>query len=306
MSAAAVALTLAGFTFLLTVIWGGPMIRIMRMLKIGKQIRIEGPQRHITKLGTPTMGGWMFIIPVLLITVVLNLVSIVSDLDVLGRSVLLPLLVMIAFAVLGAIDDWEGVRGERRGMGMSARTKFIGQLVIAVVAAIALKYGLQVPDLFIPNYPAVIDLGLWYIPFAVFWIVGFSNAVNLTDGLDGLAGLIAATAFAALGLIAMLQGQVFLMRFCFTLVGAVFAFLWYNVHPAELFMGDTGSLSLGATLAVVALMTGRADPAAGDRHHPRERHLERHPASPVLQDHQRTTALQDGPASAPLRTDRME
>lgn len=141
---------------------------------------------------------------------------------------------------------------------MSARTKFIGQLVIAVVAAIALKYGLQVPDLFIPNYPAVIDLGLWYIPFAVFWIVGFSNAVNLTDGLDGLAGLIAATAFAALGLIAMLQGQVFLMRFCFTLVGAVFAFLWYNVHPAELFMGDTGSLSLGATLAVVALMTGRA------------------------------------------------
>jgi phospho-N-acetylmuramoyl-pentapeptide-transferase len=188
----------------------------------------------------------------------LNLVSIVSDLDVLGRSVLLPLLVMIAFAVLGAIDDWEGVRGERRGMGMSARTKFIGQLGIAVVAAIALKYGLQVPDLFIPNYPAVIDLGLWYIPFAVFWIVGFSNAVNLTDGLDGLAGLIAATAFAALGLIAMEQGQVFLMRFCFTLVGAVFAFLWYNVHPAELFMGDTGSLSLGATLAVVALMTGRA------------------------------------------------
>jgi phospho-N-acetylmuramoyl-pentapeptide-transferase len=258
MSAAAVALTLAGFTFLLTVIWGGPMIRIMRMLKIGKQIRIEGPQRHITKLGTPTMGGWMFIIPVLLITVLLNLVSIVSDLDVLGRSVLLPLLVMIAFAVLGAIDDWEGVRGERRGMGMSARTKFIGQLGIAVVAAIALKYGLQVPDLFIPNYPAVIDLGLWYIPFAVFWIVGFSNAVNLTDGLDGLAGLIAATAFAALGLIAMEQGQVFLMRFCFTLVGAVFAFLWYNVHPAELFMGDTGSLSLGATLAVVALMTGRA------------------------------------------------
>src|SRR4030042_5085663 len=88
-------------------------------------------------------------------------------------------------------------------------------------------------------------------------MVSFSNAVNLADGLDGLAGLIAATAFASLGGIALLQNQVFLARFCFALVGAIFGFLWFNVHPAELFMGDTGSLSLGATLAVVALMTGQ-------------------------------------------------
>jgi phospho-N-acetylmuramoyl-pentapeptide-transferase len=91
----------------------------------------------------------------------------------------------------------------------------------------------------------------------VIWIVGWSNAVNITDGLDGLAGLISATAFAAYGAIAMLQGQVFLVRFCFTVVGALFAFLWYNAHPAELFMGDTGSIPLGATLGVVALMTGQ-------------------------------------------------
>jgi phospho-N-acetylmuramoyl-pentapeptide-transferase len=91
----------------------------------------------------------------------------------------------------------------------------------------------------------------------MFIIVGYGNAVNLTDGLDGLAGLIAATAFAGYGAIAMLQGQIFLVRFCFTIVGALFAFLWYNVHPAELFMGDTGSLALGGTLAVVALMTGQ-------------------------------------------------
>ncbi len=96
-----------------------------------------------------------------------------------------------------------------------------------------------------------------YIPIAVFWIVGMSNAVNFTDGLDGLAGLISATAFATFGGIALLQGQTFLARFSFTLVGAIFGFLWYNVHPAELFMGDTGSLSLGATLAVIALMTGQ-------------------------------------------------
>lgn len=103
----------------------------------------------------------------------------------------------------------------------------------------------------------VLELGVWYIPVAAFIIIGGSNAINFTDGLDGLAGLISATAFIAYGGIAMLQGQVFVGRFCFTLVGALFGFLWFNVHPASLFMGDTGSLALGATLAVVALMTGQ-------------------------------------------------
>jgi phospho-N-acetylmuramoyl-pentapeptide-transferase len=102
-----------------------------------------------------------------------------------------------------------------------------------------------------------IDLGVLYIPVAVIIIVGLSNAVNFTDGLDGLAGLIAATAFAAYGTIALMQGQLFIGRFCFTLVGALFGFLWFNAHPAELFMGDTGSLALGATLGVVSLMTGQ-------------------------------------------------
>jgi phospho-N-acetylmuramoyl-pentapeptide-transferase len=103
----------------------------------------------------------------------------------------------------------------------------------------------------------VFDLGPLYIPIAVVAIVGMSNAVNLTDGLDGLAGLISATAYAAYGGIALMQGQVFLGRFCFTLVGAIFGFLWFNVHPAELFMGDTGSQALGATLGVVSLMSGQ-------------------------------------------------
>ncbi len=101
------------------------------------------------------------------------------------------------------------------------------------------------------------NLGYFYIPIAAFIIVGGSNAINFTDGLDGLAGLISATAFLAYGGVALLQGQVFLARFCFTLVGALFGFLWFNVHPAEMFMGDAGSLSLGATLGVVALMTGQ-------------------------------------------------
>ena len=253
----AMALSLGGITFLLAVIWGGPLIQVLRRLGVGKKIRIEGPERHVTKLGTPTMGGWLIVISVLTVTAVLNLVSLLSELTVLGPSILLPTLVLLAFAVLGAVDDWFGVKGRRRGEGMRARTKFLWQVVLAGGAALALKYGLQAPELFLPNYPEGISLGIWYIPIAMFVIVASTNAVNLTDGLDGLAGLIAATAFAAYGAIAMLQGQEFLVRFCFTVVGAIFAFLWYNVHPAEMIMGDTGSLSLGATLGVVALMTGQ-------------------------------------------------
>ena len=110
MTQEATALSLGGLTFLLTVIWGGPLIRVLRTLRIGKQIRIVGPERHITKLGTPTMGGWLFVIPVLLITGVLNLVSILSDVNILGNSILLPLVVMLLFAGLGAWDDQLGLR----------------------------------------------------------------------------------------------------------------------------------------------------------------------------------------------------
>jgi phospho-N-acetylmuramoyl-pentapeptide-transferase len=250
------ALALAGFSFMLTVIWGTPLLRILRHFKIGEIIRVEGPERHYTKFGTPTMGGVMIVLPVVLITILLNAGSLIG-LTVLGRSVLVPLGVMGIYSILGAIDDWEGIRGRRPGQGMRARTKFLLQVLFALATALGLNYVLDVPHLFIPGVPVELDLGLFYVPIAMFIIVSTSNAVNLTDGLDGLSGLIAATAFAGFGAIALLQQQVFLARFCFTLVGALFGFLWFNVHPAELFMGDTGSLSLGATLGVVALMTGQ-------------------------------------------------
>jgi phospho-N-acetylmuramoyl-pentapeptide-transferase len=256
MRQASLALGLAGFSFMLTVIWGSPLLRILKHFRLGKVIRVEGPERHFTKFGTPTMGGVMIILPVTLVTVMLNFGSLIG-LDVLGRSVLLPLGVMFAFALLGAVDDWEGVRGRRPGLGLRARTKFFIQVIFALIAAIGLYYFLDVPRLFLPGFRNEFEIGLWYIPIAVILIVGFSNAMNFTDGLDGLAGLIAVTAFIAFGAIAIYQRQTFLARFCFTLVGAIFGFLWFNVHPAELIMGDTGSLPLGATLAVVALMTGQ-------------------------------------------------
>ncbi len=252
----ALAIALSGLSFMLAVIWGAPLIQVLKHFNIGKLIRIEGPESHLRKLGTPTMGGVMILMPVALITVLLNAASLIG-LNVLGRSVLVPLLALGGYAIMGAIDDWEGIRGPRRGLGMRARTKFIIQVIMAVAIAFGLQYLLRVPQLYWPGLKVPIDLGVLYIPTATFIIVGMSNAVNFTDGLDGLAGLISATAFAAYGLIALSQGQVFLGRFCFTLVGALFGFLWFNVHPAELIMGDTGSQPLGAALGIVALMTGQ-------------------------------------------------
>jgi phospho-N-acetylmuramoyl-pentapeptide-transferase len=250
-------LTLGVIAFILTVIWGGPFIELLKRYKIGKQIRVDGPQTHFLKMGTPTMGGLLFVVPVLGITAVLNIVSLVKP--VIGRSVWLPLALMVAYGILGAWDDWEGLRGKRAqtGEGMLGRYKFLYQIVLAGIAALVLYFVLDIHSLALPGNPNKFDLGLIYLAIATFIIVASANAVNFTDGLDGLAGMISATAFAAYGIIAVLQGQVFLARFCYTLVGALFAFLWFNAHPAQLFMGDTGSMALGAALGAVALMTGQ-------------------------------------------------
>jgi phospho-N-acetylmuramoyl-pentapeptide-transferase len=206
----------------------------------------------LVKMGTPTMGGLLIVIPVVAMTLMLNTVPIFGR-TLLGRSVLLPLGVLIAFAGLGAIDDLLGLKGRP----MRARVKFPLQILVSVLVAIGLKYVLDVPNMYLPGVPADINLGIWYVPVAAFVILCGTNSINITDGLDGLAGIIAATAFVAYGMIAALQGQFYLVRFCFTMVGVLFAFLWFNAHPAELFMGDTGSIAVGAVLGVVALMTAQ-------------------------------------------------
>lgn len=256
------ALTLGAITFLLVAIWGGPFVEILRRLRVGKQIRETGPQSHMAKMGTPTMGGILIVVPVVLITLALNLARLVRE-DLTGSSILLPLFVLLSFGLLGAIDDIEGIRGLREhGEGIRARTKFAAQVVLAMMAALVMAYlrgGFQNANgVYIPLFETFIDLppAIW-IPVAVITIVGFSNAINFTDGLDGLSGIITASAFAAYGVIADLQGQTYLVQFAFIMVGACFGFLWYNAHPAQLFMGDVGSLALGAALGTLALMTGQ-------------------------------------------------
>lgn len=253
-------LTLGTISFFLAVIWGAPLIRILKERGMGKQIRIEEPEIHQKKTGTPTMGGIMVVIPVIVITAALNIANLLGD-TLIGRSILVPMGTMTTFAILGALDDLRGLRAKRNGNGngngMRGRYKILWQTLLAVVIGFALRYPLGLRSVAIPGIVEKIDMGIFYIPVAMFIIVSTSNAVNLTDGLDSLAGWTAAIAFACYGVIAFLQGQVHLVAFCFTIVGALLAFLWYNAHPADLIMGDTGALALGATLGVVALMTGQ-------------------------------------------------
>jgi len=257
MTQTSMTLALAGFSFMMAVIWGVPLLRILLHFKLGKVIRVEGPERHYSKIGTPTMGGVMIVLPVALITILLNAATYIDATQILGRSVLVPTGVLVSYAILGGVDDWLGLRGSRRGQGMRGWVKFIFQWGIALITSFGIYHVLDAPQLFLPGFDVEFKIGIWYIPIAAFIIVSMSNAVNLTDGLDGLSGLITATAFTAYGGIALLQGQIFLARFCLTLVGAIFGFLWFNVYPAQLIMGDTGSLALGATLGVVSLMTGQ-------------------------------------------------
>jgi phospho-N-acetylmuramoyl-pentapeptide-transferase len=256
------ALTVGMITFLLGVIWGGPFVEILRRLDIGKQIRVELSDEHQRKAGTPTMGGVMIVVPVVLIVLGLNVANVVQTGN--GASTLLPLGVLVGFAFLGMFDDWEGIQRSRgvHGEGLPGRVKFMAQLLLAGIAAgfISLYRGgfSFANEVTLPLVPITISISpIVFIPIAMFIIVGMSNAVNLTDGLDGLAGIITASAFAAYGVIAYLQGQTYLVQLCFVMVGACFAFLWYNAYPAQLFMGDTGSLPLGAALGTVAIMTGQ-------------------------------------------------
>jgi phospho-N-acetylmuramoyl-pentapeptide-transferase len=242
-----ISLALSGLAFLVATLAGRPFIRFLKAHNIGKQIRIDGPEGHMVKTGTPTMGGILFNGTVIILTIVFNLY---------GRlSMFLPLGVLLGCSILGGIDDRLNLVGGQSS-GMTARFKFIWLFLFAGVTALLLYYPLGLSRVYVP-FAGQYDLGYVYIPIAVLAIVGSANAVNLTDGLDTLAGGTGAVAFVAYGIIAYLQGQIQVVTFCFMMVGALLGFLWFNAHPAQLFMGDTGSLGIGASLATAAFMTGQ-------------------------------------------------
>jgi phospho-N-acetylmuramoyl-pentapeptide-transferase len=251
----ALSLTFGVVACLVALLAGYPFVKFLRQRGLGKKVRVEGPSSHIEKTGTPTMGGLLICGTVLLLTAILTF----TFYSTVGRSILLPLFVLVSCAVLGAIDDRMTIQGVG-STGLSVKTKFVWLFAIGLIASVVLWHPqvLGIDFIFLPTVKQPLTVPPFlFIPLAVVAIVGTANAVNFTDGLDSLAGWTAFVAFSAFGVIAYLYEQFYLVTFCFTVAGAVAAFLWFNAHPAQVFMGDTGSLALGATLAVVALMVGQ-------------------------------------------------
>jgi phospho-N-acetylmuramoyl-pentapeptide-transferase len=246
---------MGAMAFLITLVLGYPYLNYLRRAGLGKKVRIEGPSTHLEKTGTPTMGGLLVTVVVLVLTVFLTLTLYRDS----GRSILLPMAVLGTATLLGWYDDRMTLVG-RKGEGLRARTKFALLGLVALSASIILwdqPNGLGINYIFVPGIRDRIVIGGGVIVLSLLAIMGAAHAVNLTDGLDSLAGHTAAVAYIAYGVIALLYNQIYLVTFCFTVAGALFGFLWFNAHPAEVFMGDSGSLALGATLAVVAMMLGQ-------------------------------------------------
>jgi len=242
----ATTLTILAIAFIVTVILAPISIPLLRRLKFGQSIREEGPQSHMKKAGTPTMGGIIFLLAIILTTV-----GVGSFLDLFTTYTIVLLLVLVGFGLIGLLDDSLKVVF-KRNLGLTSLQKLIGQIVIAVLAYFLL--GLFATTLTIPFTDWTIDLGIFYVAFLIFWLVGFSNAVNLTDGLDGLVAGTASIAFAAFGVIALFQEQADIALFAFAVTGALLGFLLFNANPAKVFMGDTGSLALGGALAMVSVL----------------------------------------------------
>ncbi|MDR1177456.1 MAG: phospho-N-acetylmuramoyl-pentapeptide-transferase [Spirochaetaceae bacterium] len=244
-------------------VFGPRIIEALRRLKVGQSIRGDGPASHLSKGGTPTMGGVLIILSVLAATLLWQ------DLD--NFRVWLTLGAFAGFGLVGFIDDYLKVK-RHNSDGISVRAKLAGQFIVALAITLILYFrgeeGMSL--LYIPFFKnPVVDMGALWIPFAVLLLVGESNAVNLTDGLDGLASGLMLLMFIALAILCYLSGRADfssylgipyikgageLTVFCLAMVGACIGFLWFNTHPAEVFMGDVGSLSLGGVAATLSLI----------------------------------------------------
>jgi phospho-N-acetylmuramoyl-pentapeptide-transferase len=224
------------------------VLGVLRRLGFGKRIRIEGPEAHYTKEGTPTMGG------LLIIAVVIGLAL---ALDLVDASTFAPLAALGLVGLLGAADDYLNAK---TGDGIRGRQKMLWLTVVAIFAAQQIQRTYAIDAVAVPFVGAVQIEPFAYVAFAAFAIIAASNGVNITDGLDGLAGGTLIFAFVAYLIIAALNvplAQPNLAVLCALIIGALLGFLWFNVHPAQIFMGDSGSLALGATLAVTALIAGQ-------------------------------------------------
>lgn len=264
-------LGIAALCFLIAIAMTPPLIRLLRRFKMGKTIReaVHAPimnALHKAKAGTPTMGGIVIWASVLVVAFSLAGAcwamgegSVVCRASFLSRGqTWLPLGLMAAAAVVGLLDDYLNIRrlGSGKGGGLRERERLLSYGLIAVIGAWWFFTKLSWDQLHIP-FVGTYEIGWWYILFFIIVVVSTSHSVNVTDGLDGLAGGTLLASFAAFAIIAWSQGRLDLATFCAAIMGGLIGFLWFNVNPADVFMGDTGAMSLGTALAVVALMTNQ-------------------------------------------------
>jgi len=251
-------------TLFICFVFGTKIIDYLKRLKIGQSIREDGPQTHLVKSGTPTMGGILIILSVVIAMLFWG--------NLQSRVIWITMGAFLAFGAIGFMDDYLKVK-RRNSVGLPSWTKLIAQfgVAIAVVLVIYFTGDKSTTELFIPFFKdSVFDMGWLWIPFAVLLIVGESNAVNFSDGLDGLLAGLLIIVFLTLAVLTYITGRIDyseylgiphipeaaeLTVFCFAAAGACVGFLWFNSHPAEVFMGDVGSLSLGGVIAVISLIT---------------------------------------------------
>jgi len=237
-----------GVAFGIAIGLGSVFIPVLKRLKFGQSVRSDGPQRHLTKSGTPTMGGLIFLAAILIATILRSEVEPV---------VWVALVIAMAHGIVGFADDYLKV-ALRRPLGLKARSKLLAQLILGLALAFgAVALGGRTTTIALPFGLGETQLGWFFYPFTILLMMFISNAVNLTDGLDGLAGGLAALSALSLAGAAWLAGQTGLGLLAIAVVGGCLGFLYYNKYPARVFMGDTGSLALGAALGAIAVLMER-------------------------------------------------
>ncbi len=253
-------------SFVIAILLFPDFIQFVKDFKITQKIREDGlsggtaklfRELHAHKSGTPTMGGIVIITAILSTVLISRILSYygIIDSSLLNRGeTYLPIATLISVGILGVIDDYLNIKESSKQKGLSARVKLWSLIVFSIAGALWFTLKLEYSSIHIPGI-GDFEIGFFYFPLFILVLVGTSNSVNLTDGLDGLAGGLLAIAYGIFGAISYFSGQPILATFCAVIMAALIAFLWFNVPPAKIYMGDTGSLSLGATLGVIAMMT---------------------------------------------------
>ncbi len=232
-------------SFALAIICAPLLIPLLRRFKFGQQVRDDGPQRHLAKSGTPTMGG---------IIIILALTVVALSFIELNSTLALLLVATLGSGLIGFLDDYIKI-AKKRSLGLTAREKLFGQLLVAVVVYALYLYAGNGTALHIPGTEIAFELGHWYLLLVILMMLGTTNAVNFTDGLDGLLAGTGALAFAAYAVLSLTLAQYESALFATAMIGALLGFLVFNAHPAKVFMGDSGSLAIGGALAAVAMLT---------------------------------------------------